>query len=102
MATYYVVALDASGSQLTAESDTNTWAIKGDATNKFDVQTDAGVSVFKVDTTNSDVYAGGDVIVPQGNKIHLDNGQEYFESNGTNILVYGAGSVIYTFRTKRI
>jgi len=38
----------------------------------------------------------GDIIVPQGNKIHLDNGQEYFESNGTNILVYVAGSIIYT------
>jgi len=29
---------------------------------------------------------GGDIIVPQGNKIHLDSGQEWIYSDGTNML----------------
>ena len=59
MATHYITALDTTASKLTAESNTDTWSIKGDAAVKFKVETDAGVSVLSVNTATAEVITAG-------------------------------------------
>jgi len=65
---------------------------------------DAGISwinqlVLQNNSGSLSATFGGDIIVPVGNKIHLELDQEYFISSGSTIQVFTGGAKRFTFET---